>query len=157
MSSYPTNIRSTPENIVVFIIKYIFKSIGCVHHISCCGMHHSLRFSRTGSIEYKQRIFSIISAVLLSEACLRLQPLVTSFLHVDGAVRSFTTNTLATQGVLMPRQLFLLNQSFCSRDIHHLKWWPFYNHCHLFSTTADAENPAKQRSVWLQFWHMPKW
>jgi hypothetical protein len=39
----------------------------------------------------------MISAVLLLRLK-GLQPLVTSF-HVDGAVRSFTTNTLATQGV----------------------------------------------------------
>jgi hypothetical protein len=74
-----------------------------------------------------------------------LQPLVTSFLHVDGAVRSFTTNTLATQGVFTNarHRLFLSNQSFCFRVTppsvdDHFTVTVIYS-----SGTADAENPAK--------------
>jgi hypothetical protein len=27
----------------------------------------------------------------------------------------------------------------------------------ILAATAEAENPAKQPSEWLQFWHTPKW
>jgi hypothetical protein len=64
----------------------------------------------------------MISAVLLSEASSKVATIVTSFLHVDGAVRSFTTNTLATQGVFTNASSiipFQINRFV--RDIHRLK------------------------------------
>jgi hypothetical protein len=75
--------------------------------------------------------------------------LVTSFLHVDGAVRSFTTNTLATQGVFTNViDYSLSNQSFCPRYPPSEVMTILQSLSFILAATADAENQRKQQNVW---------
>ena len=60
MTRNPTNISCTPIDVIFFILKYVFKSISGIDHITCTRMHHPFWHAcRARCIKYKQWIFCI--------------------------------------------------------------------------------------------------
>ena len=125
----PANIRGTPVNITIMIIKNVLVGDRSINQISSGGMKHSLRFTgRTGCVEDEQRILCI---QCLGRAfrrsmfhCIK-KPNITTFLHLDWISGSFQHQACFNRGPLhrgisisLERDTFLAPKT-CVRSDHH--------------------------------------